>query len=216
MELGKDEILGQIVAPFQAVFCGRSNIGKSSAIFELIERRSELIKGTISKVYYVYGIDSPEYHVFAAKHKDVTFTSEFDLSEIGSETLVVLDDFQTMITGKLNKVVTEFCIRNVSHMNTSLIIVLHNFYASPALRTITLQSDFIVVWNNARDRQTISHISRQMFPSSPSFLKDVMNYLLTKSNRAKICIDLSIHQNNRFRVRSSVFIDDDCLFFTPV
>lgn len=168
----------------------------------------------MNKVVWVYGVDQLGYHEFNNKHPYVEFTSEFEPSNILPGTLLILDDLQSSITsGPLQKTVQDFVIRSVHHSSISIVIVLHNLF-SKNLRTTVLSSKYLAFFDCPRDRSTISVLGKQAFGQHGTFLKDAYNYVVSRSNRGYLFLDFSVHQNNRFRVRDNIDIEQAQLF-TP-
>lgn len=201
---------------FFLFYQGRSGSGKTTEILNLLERKNQFIVNSFDKVVYVYGIDSPVYHSFKSKNPFITFTDEFDENQIPTNSCVVLYDIQLLISdSRLNKRITEFAIKTVRHCKISLIITLHNLFASSNLRTITLQSEYILLIDSLRDRSSYNKIGYQLFPQNPNFLVKVFQYILSKTNRGKIFIDLSYYQSEKFRIRDSLIVTDATNFFCP-
>lgn len=161
-------------------------------------------------------MDTPEYHTFHVKHPFVEFTPQFDETAITANTLVIMDDMQTALIGPLRKRITDFCTRAVHHSMCSIVIVLHHLYASPLLRTVCLQADYLIYYHNPRDVSIVNRLAYEMVPQCPKFLQDVYNYVTAKSNRAYLFIDLSVHQNSRWRVRDNIEITEVTNFYVPV
>jgi hypothetical protein len=63
--------------------------------------------------------------------------------------------------------------RGSHHQNFGVILLTQNlFQKGPHTRTISLNSHFIVTFNNPRDKSQIYHLARQMYPTSSLFLVD--------------------------------------------
>jgi len=169
----------------------------------------------VDKVVWVYGVDQEEHYKFAEEHKFVSFTSEFDETQLTPGTLLILDDLQSSISsGSLKKPIQDFVIRSVSHCHVSIIIVLHNLYC-PNIRTISLNMKYLCFFNSIRDASVISVLGRQSFPQNKNFLKDVYSFVMQRNSRGYLFLDFSVFQPNRFRVRDNVDALQ-ALFFVPV
>ena len=61
---------------------------------------------------------------------------------------------------------------NGRHLNLSVVFISQNLlYAGKKCRTISLNSAYIVVFKNQRDKSQIRHLTCQMFPCKPKFLQ---------------------------------------------
>ena len=71
-------------------------------------------------------------------------------------------------------------------------------------RTISLNSTYIVVFNNPRDQSQIRHLACQMFPSKPKFLQAACEEE-TKDPYRYLFLDFLPHSLEFARVRGNIF-----------
>ena len=113
----------------------------------------------------------------------------------------------------------ENLFTNGRHLNLSVVFVSQNlFYTGKKCRTISLNSNYIVVFKNPRDQSQIRHLTCQLFQSKPKFLqaayeeetKDLYRYLF-----------LDFHPNSPefARVCGNIFLydlsEDPCCVCVP-
>jgi len=188
--------------------------GKTTLIFEILERRKEIVDKPITNIQYIYGVEQPIFFKFEKKHRgEIIFASQLNEDALNSTSLVVFDDQMSDFESTKNKFITNFVTRSVHHIGCSCIIVLHNAF-SPKLRTVALSTNYLIFFKQPRDGSTIAFLSRQMFPGMKNFLVEAYRKC-TEKPHTYIFIDLSQQQNNNFRVRSNIFATDECKVYTP-
>src|SRR5206468_1645623 len=78
--------------------------------------------------------------------------------------LVIIDDLMP----ETNDMVTKLFARVSHHTNTSVIYITQNiFHHSKENRTITLNTPYLVLFQNVRDKSQISSLALQMYPARP-------------------------------------------------
>lgn len=81
------------------------------------------------------------------------------------------------------------------------------FHQGRGQRDISLNSSYIVIFKNPRDRAQIQHLARQVFPENPKFLQEA--YLdATSRPHGYLLLDLKQCTPDNYRVRTSIFPDD--------
>ena len=127
--------------------------------------------------------------------------------------LIVLDDL--MDTAYSTKV-SELFTKGPHHRNISLVLITQNlFHQGPSSRDISLNSKYIVVFKNQRDKTQIVHLARQVYPEKfSSFHK---TYLETcKDPHTYLFLDLTQSINDLPRFRTKIYPGEITEVFTPV
>jgi len=207
----------QLRHPFVLTCAGPTQCGKSTLIKELIERKNEIIYPPIERVIYCHNEDEqPFAQELRAKMGDtITFLKGTMAVDVDggntTPTLVILDDF--MEEAAQCKDVCSMVTRGSSHRSLSLIITLQNFFFKNC-RTLTLNSKYITIFRNPRDKSLINSLSRQMNGGKDH---PVLGPAYEDATRNKpnsyICLDMSQQQNDEHRIRSNVFPDPSCIVY---
>ena len=115
--------------------------------------------------------------------------------------ILVLDD---QINNLDSNVVDMFCIHS-HHLKMSVILLVQTlFMPSKEFRTISLNSHYIILMKNVRDRSSITQLARQIFPYKTRFLTD--SYIdATKEAYSHLLLDLRSESPEALRVRSNIF-----------
>ena len=65
---------------------------------------------------------------------------------------------------------SELFTKGSHHRNISLVLITQNlFHQGPSLRDISLNSKYIVVFKNPRDKTQIVHLARQVYAENIAF-----------------------------------------------
>jgi len=146
------------------------------------------------------------------------FTNELtQLEDLCSDPcLVIIDDQMDVISkGKANDLVTRFFIKHSHHRGASVVLILQNAFKS-GLREINLNTQYLVMFDQPRDRSTITSLARQICPGESKFLQDAYQKAVANKDYGYLFMDL--HPRNKkckYWLRSSVYPDENCEVFTP-
>jgi hypothetical protein len=128
-----------------------------------------------------------------------------DLDEISSlnsgPKLVIIDDLQS----ETDKNMENYFSRGSHHRNLSLIRSIQNlFHQAKGNRDITLNSHYLILFNNPRDRSQISSFARQVDPQNTPFVIEAYNDA-TKEPHTYLLFDFSQKIENDWRIRAMIF-----------
>jgi len=95
------------------------------------------------------------------------------------------------------------------HRNISVILITQNlFHQGKFCRDISLNTKYIVVLKNVRDREQFSHLARQVLPHDRKGLSDA--YLnATEEPHGYLVLDLSQDTNDRLSFRTCIFPEEE-------
>lgn len=197
------------------ILSGATQSGKSTLTSKIIERRHEIIVPSIDDVLYLYTEYQPKlFGELKQKVPNIQFHQGIP-EDIGDELnrhrLVICDDLMTEMS-KSNDAVNLF-IRGSHHRNISIVFLVQNFFYKN-LRTLTMNSKYIVLMKNVRENGYASTLGRQMnggktHPTLEYAWKDCM-----KRKYGYMVIDYDQNQNDKCRFRSSLFPEDMIVYIS--
>jgi len=76
------------------------------------------------------------------------------------------------------------------------------------MRTISLNSHYMILFKNPRDAGQFSILARQMYPSSWKFAEEAYRDA-TERPLGYLFVDLKPQQDGRYRLRTNVFPDEE-------
>jgi hypothetical protein len=120
-------------------------------------------------------------------------------------TLIVLDD---LMDSAYSTKVSQLFTKGSRHRNISLILITENlFHQGPSSRDISLNTKYIVIFKNPRDKTQIVHLARQVYPENiSSFHKTYMD--VCKDPHTYLFLDLTQSINDLLRFNTKVFPDE--------
>ena len=203
---------------FRMLLAGPSGSGKTSWICNFITHRKLLMDTEPAKIIFFYQIWQQSYE----KLKDIaTFINGIptvsdienleEYSEIGGS-LVIIDDQALSI----NKDIATIFTVTARHTSVSLILVTQNLFAKQAFfRDISLQSTYMILFKNPRDKSAIKYLAMQIRPDNPSYVLEAYNYAL-QNPYSYLLIDLHQQTDDSMRLKTDIFPHESPLIvFTP-
>lgn len=189
-------------APTSMILVGPSMCGKTTFIKNLINQRSFMINGEISKIYYCcpnlsYAPDE------IISTKDVEPVQGLpDVSDLNNNSLLILDDFLLHLDKRIAEIFTVSC----HHKNISVVLAIQNLYhrSCPWLRDISLNTQQIVLFRTLRDIQQIEVFFRQICPQNNKNLIKLYKEV-TAQPYSYLVFDFSQKCNNLLRISTNIF-----------
>ena len=116
--------------------------------------------------------------------------------------IIVIDDL--MQEAKSNTVVSDIFTKYSHHNNVTCVVLLQNLFPKGSqMRNISLNSNYIVLMKNSRDRAQIRHLATQMYPGDSKFL--VKSYEdSTKEAFGYLLLDFRNTTDEKVRVRTGI------------
>ena len=127
--------------------------------------------------------------------------SMFDSS---TRNLIIIDDLME----ETDERVTTLFTKKSHHRNTSLLYLVQNLFPkNKESRTISLNSQYMVVFKNTRDASQMSHLARQMYPGRVKFVQEAFKDA-TSVPYGYILVDLKQDTPEDMRLPTAIFPDD--------
>ena len=161
-------------APFTCLLSGPTGSGKTQLVKKIIHNKNRLIDKDISKILWFYSEWQPIFNNLVTLNK-VQFIQgppSYDLLIGEKPDLIIIDDLMNEISRFIMDVFTKLS----HHLNFSVILIVQNlFFNSPIMRTISLNSHYIILMKNPRDKSQIRVLAHQMYPGNNKFFIDSYN-----------------------------------------
>lgn len=199
---------------------GSSSSGKSYLTAKILKQRHLLFDCSNSpnqdpsslKIYYCVPKGSR-----AILDKDLLADPQFNVhygipdveEDIGSDAIIVLDDLMSEIS-QAGETILPLFTRTSHHHRISVIYLCQNLLyqgRNSTMRSLSLQSSYIIGFRNARDRRQLSVLAGQMFPRSSRFIHDVIADALS-SPFTYLLFDLTQTCDDKLRIRTNILPDD--------
>ena len=94
----------------------------------------------------------------------------------------------------------------LSFTDASVVLVLQNAFRA-GLRDINLNTNYLVVFGQFRDRSTMSLMAKQIMPGEGKFLQECYNRVVDGGPYKYLFLNLHPRDRTRYWLRSSIFSD---------
>ncbi len=119
--------------------------------------------------------------------------------------IVVFDDF----LDEVGSVLKHFFTVLTHHYNCLTVFLCQNmFSAKSELRMLSINSQYMILFNNPRDRSAVSHLAKQVYPGKVHRLNDAYAAATSERPYGYLLLDFHQQQNNSVRLRSHIFPDE--------
>jgi len=119
------------------------------------------------------------------------------------DVILVVDDLglESCTSAEISNIFT----RKSHHNLISIILIWQNiFNPGKFARTIALNSEYLVLFKNCRDKSSINYLARQFSPTNSNFLINSFNHA-TMNAHSSLFLDFRQKTEEEIRVRSNIF-----------
>ena len=159
---------------------GATGSGKTQWVYRFLKNLGRMFskKQKPKAVLYCYGIHQKLFDEMSRGipklrfHEGLPSQEDLDaLAKAGENSLLILDDLMSEVSG--NAGAEKLFTRGTHHLRISVIYIVQNLlYQNKHARTISLNTQYMVLFRNIRDASQISYLARQMHPRRPAVLMD--------------------------------------------
>ncbi|KAK3106066.1 hypothetical protein FSP39_011921 [Pinctada imbricata] len=199
--------------PFTMIVAGPTMSGKTTWVKDLLILNQVMIKPSPTRIIWLYKRWQPMYDVIKKMiHPPVHFIQGLpsniqhnDFINPKEYNLLIMDDIQRDASG--NQDVCELFTEGAHHRNLSVICLMQNiFNKGKENRTISLNSQYLVLFKNPRDQLQISVLARQMYPGKTKTILDAYNRAIEKPF-GYLVVDLKQTTQESERLQTDIFRD---------
>ena len=226
-------------SPCNMFLAGQSQSGKSYFIRNLLEHGRSMFEKPVRKTLFCYSMWQRLYDELETKHPEwglgtLEFhkglpTEDFILSwaRDGEEEAAGKENSHKVLV--LDDMIEEVC-RNLTacklftvtghHANITVCILSQSLFPAGAFgkygRTVSLNSHYLVLFKNNRDRSQIVTLAKQVCPGQGSFLQEAFIKATEKDRYGYLLLDLSGSLlENEYRYRTNIFPGEATTVFVP-
>lgn len=197
--------------PFTCIVSGPSGCGKSSLVKDLITTNA--IDPSPNRIVWLYAEDQPLYrsglgnvrfHQGLPEDLDTMFNPS-------TRNLLIIDDLMT--EAHSDQRMTKLFSVGSHHRNLSIIFIIHNlFHYGKEMRTLSLNSHYLILFKNPRDHLQVATLARQMYPGRSQFLIEAFEDS-TKKPHGYLLIDLKPETEDDFRIRTGILQSEKTIYY---
>ena len=206
----EEEVFGGFIHPFTMLVAGPTGCGKSTFLAKLLEQSQLRIRPPPYRVIWCYKRWQPLYTKMQETIPGIEFVQglpsgiqDEDFLDNRYPTLIVFDDLMKDATSSSQ--VCELFTEGSHHRNLSVICLVQNlFYQNKESRTLSLNTQYLVVFKNPRDQQQVSVLASQMYPGkSGQFLQKFRE--ATQPPFGYLLVDLKQETPENKRLKANIF-----------
>jgi len=147
--------------------------------------------------------------------KDYEPKALYDSISPTTRNMLVLDDQMDSENMKGNTL-CKFFTQGSHHRNLTVLYIVQNlFNQDKSMRTVSLNSHYLVLFKNPRDMTQIRSLAQQMYPKQGWFLVDAFDDATSKPF-SYILLDLRSDTPDEIRVRARMFDADPTVYVRHV
>ena len=191
--------------PFTSIVAGPTGCGKSIFVTPILHHAATMIGPPPERITWCYGEWQETYATMDLL--DVLFEEGLPSASMLDSTtrnLIIIDD----LMAETDERVTTLFIKKSNHRKTSLLYIVQNLFPkNKDSHTISLNSQYIVVFKNPRDTSHMSHLARQMYPGRATFVQEAFKDATSVPNGYQL-VDLNQDTPEHMCLRTTIFPDD--------
>ena len=197
--------------PCTILLAGPTGSGKTILVRKILQDHTSLfdnIKTKTLKVTWCYGQWQPAYST-PVRNVEIDYVDELidqTYLQKNRPQLVVIDDLMTELGG--DKVLANLFTKGSHHLSVSVIFIVQNlFHQGPQMRNISLNSHYIILLKNPRDKSQIISLARQLYPTNMNYLQNVYKDATSKPF-GYLLLDLTPDTPEGLRCRTQITSDE--------
>ena len=182
---------------------GPSHSGKTTFVLNLLEHRHEIFRSVVNRVIWCYGIYQHDLNQELQQRGYLLHNNAIDSNDIQANDIVVLDDL--FHESRNSSDVTAMFTKAAHHKPCFIIFIMQNLFPSgKEARTRSLNTHYLVLFKNPRDKSQIEFLARQVVPRNPKALIQVFDSA-TEKPHSYLFLDLTQECPEHYRFRSNLF-----------
>ena len=199
----------QFEHPFTCMVAGMTGSGKTVWVQSLFTQAYRMINLPPEKIVWCYSQWQPAYMEMLVTIPNIEFVKGIPTAleqdtyfSVNKRNLIVID-YQLLEAGKDNRIVNLFT-KGSHHRNLSVIYIVQNlFHQGKGKRSISLNSHYLVLFKNPRNKLKILTLAKQMYPGRTDFFLKQYEEAVRRSY-GHLLIDLKTTTQDDCRLRTKV------------
>lgn len=187
----------RLKSPFTAVLSGPTGSGKTKTLMRLICSAEWICTDPPVEIIYCYGAWQDEFSKYPfIRFHEGAIDVERDIPNDGEPRWLILDDLMDEVGGKSET--DKLYTKHSHHRNISVFFIVQNLFKKEH-RTMSLNTHYLFLFKNPRDKLTIESFARQAFPGRVSSVRDAFERA-TSEPWTSLLIDMRQETSDKARL----------------
>jgi hypothetical protein len=193
--------------PFTCTIAGPTGCGKTVFVTNFLKHIDSMMNVPIEEIIWCYGVSQKLHRELPKKLKiPIRFFEGIppldDITSLNSgPKIVIIDDLMREVDGNTVDIFTK----GSHHRNLSVFNLIQNVHhQGKGHRDISLNSHYMVYFNNPRDRAQVAHFARQVDPDNPKFIIEAYRDATLRPH-GYLLFDLKQSTPEEMRLRTDIF-----------
>jgi len=189
----------ELTHPFTMIIAGPSSCGKTVFTKKLLAFGRKLFNVKFSEIIWCYS----ELGSLGEQLPGITYNEGLpsETEYTGCPKLVILDDLMHETNENVAKLFTKIS----HHRNVSVISITQNIFPkNKNARDIALNSHYLVIFKNPRDKAQVNHLARQIHPENSKFFMDAF-FSATSVPHGYLFISFKQNTVDAHRIMTDIF-----------
>jgi len=206
-------------SPFTCVVAGPTQSGKTTLIKKILDENASIIKPEVHSIIYCYARWQDKYDELKKSLPNIEFHQGlYDIEQIAGlyPTVIIYDDLIKLC--EEDESLLNLFTTDSHHKNISVLLLTQNLFCKGKnFRTISLNSNYMILMNNPRDYLQINCLARQMYPKNSCFLVEAYQDACYNNGEGYgyLMLDLTQKTSNFNRVQTGIFLNDLRIIYRP-
>lgn len=202
----------QFKHPFTAIVAGPTSSGKTALVRRFLSEhqiQTDIGSQTDLRVLWCYGQWQESYDKLV-ENTDIVYQKglcdEYTADQV-LPTLIVVDDLMSELGNNVE--LSNLFTKGSHHRNISVIFIVQNlFHKGSVMRTVSLNSHYMILLKNPRDKSQIVSLGKQLYPGKSKMFQQVYEDAVKKPY-GYLCIDMTSSTPDELRLRSNIIKKDN-------
>ena len=201
--------------PFTCCIAGPTGCGKTKFLHDVLMYKDDLISQTPDIIIYCYKEWQPIYDQFKSVNKNIIFIEGLiNINDYDKEAnkIIIFDDLMKECLESIH-VMNIFTVGS-HHYNSSVFFLTQNIYSKGKFsRDISLNTHYLILFKNPRDKLQISFLARQMYPGKSKFLIEAYDDS-TEKPYGYLFIDMRQETLTKNRIQTDILPNQKKIIYT--